>query len=83
VIVLSTLNFGIAILFESALSFLGMGIQPPTASWGLMLAESRKYLLLAWWPATFPGVAIFATVLGFNLFGDWLRDRLDPNLRQV
>lgn len=83
VIVLATLNVGSIILFESALSFLGMGVQPPTPAWGLMLAEGRPYISVAWWLVTFPGIALAATILGINFLGDWLRDRLDPKLRQM
>jgi peptide/nickel transport system permease protein len=81
VIVQATLLLGQAILIESGLSYLGLGAQPPLPSWGNMLVEGRQFLASAWWIATFPGVAIFATVLGFNLFGDGLRDALDPTLR--
>ena len=69
------------ILAEASLSFLGFGVQPPTPSWGAMLAAGRNYLASAWWVATFPGVALAMTVMGVNLVGDWLRDRLDPKLR--
>ncbi len=81
VIVQGTLLLGQTILIESGLSYLGLGIQPPTPSWGNMVVEGRQFLASAWWVSTFPGVAIFATVLGFNLFGDGLRDVLDPALR--
>lgn len=77
-IILVTLDIGRVIIATAALSFLGLGAQPPSASWGLMLAEGRKYITYAWWLVTFPGVAILFTVLGFNLSGDWLRDVLDP-----
>lgn len=80
-IVLATLMLGRVIIFESALSFLGLGVQPPTPSWGIMLADGRQYLTYAWWLATFPGVAIMLVVLGTNLVGDWLRDLLDPRQR--
>lgn len=76
----ATLNLSIVILFEAALSFLGLGIMPPKVSWGLMLADGRQYLTVAWWLVTFPGIAIVAVALSGNLFGDWLRDRLDPHL---
>jgi peptide/nickel transport system permease protein len=69
------------VLIESGLSYLGLGVQPPTPSWGNMVVEGRQFLASAWWVSTFPGLAIFATVLGFNLFGDGLRDALDPALR--
>jgi peptide/nickel transport system permease protein len=81
VIVQSTLLLGQTILIESGLSYLGLGAQPPLPSWGNMLVEGRQHLASAWWIATFPGLAIFVTVLGFNLFGDGLRDTLDPTLR--
>ncbi len=81
VIVMATLLMGDAILIESTLSFLGMGAQPPTPSWGSILASGRAYLRLAPWVTTFPGIAIMLTVLGFNLLGDGLRDALDPRLK--
>ncbi|HYQ60705.1 MAG TPA: ABC transporter permease subunit, partial [Desulfatiglandales bacterium] len=77
-VVLATLDVGKMIIFEAAMSFLGLGVKPPTASWGGMLADGRVYLTFAWWIATFPGIAICITVLGGNLLGDWLRDELDP-----
>jgi peptide/nickel transport system permease protein len=80
-VVLATLQLGAAVGLESALSFLGLGVQPPNTTWGLMIADGQGYLDTAWWVATFPGVAIALTVLGANLLGDWLRDRLDPTLR--
>jgi peptide/nickel transport system permease protein len=80
-IVQSTLLLGQTILIESGLSYLGLGAQPPLPSWGNMVVEGRQFLGSAWWVSTFPGVAIFVTVLGFNLFGDGLRDALDPALR--
>jgi peptide/nickel transport system permease protein len=82
VIVMATLMMGDAILIEATLSFLGMGAQPPTPSWGSILADGRTYLTLAPWVSLFPGVAIMVTVLGFNLLGDGLRDALDPRLKQ-
>lgn len=78
VVVLATLSAGTAINAEAALSFLGLGIQPPASSWGTMLADGRRFLLDAPWIATFPGLAISLTVLGCNLVGDALRDALDP-----
>jgi len=81
VIVMATLMMGDAILIEATLSFLGMGAQPPTPSWGSILASGRSYLILAPWVTMFPGVAIMLTVLGFNLLGDGLRDALDPRLK--
>ncbi|HET7273884.1 MAG TPA: oligopeptide ABC transporter permease [Longimicrobiaceae bacterium] len=81
VIVYTTLGIGNTILVEAALSFLGLGVQPPTASWGNMIADGRDALITAWWIATFPGLAIVITVTAFNLLGDGLRDALDPRLR--
>jgi peptide/nickel transport system permease protein len=83
ILVLSTLEVGQMILAESALSFLGLGIQPPTPSWGGMVADGRDYLSVAWWVPTFPGLAILITVLGINFLGDWLRDHFDPKLRNI
>lgn len=77
-IVVATLEFGLMILFEAGLSFLGLGVQPPTASWGAMLSTGRNYVATAWWVATLPGLCLFALVLAVNLAGDALRDRLDP-----
>ena len=81
VIVMATLMMGDAILIEATLSFLGMGAQPPTPSWGSILASGRAYLILAPWVTLFPGIAIMLAVLGFNLLGDGLRDALDPRLK--
>lgn len=83
VIVQTSVSLAFAILSEAALSFIGLGVQPPDPSWGRMLAEGRGYLEQAWWMAVFPGVAIFVTVLAFNLLGDALRDVLDPRQRSV
>lgn len=80
-IVQSSLSLSFAILTESALSFLGLGTQPPTPSWGNMLAEARRFMVIAPWTAVFPGAAIALIVLGFNVLGDGLRDLLDPRLR--
>jgi peptide/nickel transport system permease protein len=82
IIVLATLQIATVIIAESSLSFLGMGVQPPTITWGVMLSEGRNHLATSWWLATFPGVAISLTALGAILMGDWLRDALDPRLRQ-
>jgi peptide/nickel transport system permease protein len=82
-IVQTTVSLSTAILTEAALSFLGLGTQPPTASWGLMLSTARQYMLIDPWIAIFPGVAIALTVLGFNLLGDGLRDLLDPRIRTL
>jgi peptide/nickel transport system permease protein len=79
IIVMASLEVARMIILESFLSFLGLGIQPPTPSWGAMLGEGRVYMLSHWWLAAFPGAAIFVTTLGINLFGDGLRDLLDPH----
>ncbi len=78
IIVAATLRIGGLILAEAALSFLGVGVQPPTPSWGQMIFEGREMLLGAWWVSTFPGLAIAVTVIGYNLLGDGLRDAFDP-----
>ena len=82
-IVIATLQVGFVILVEAVLSFLGAGVPPPTPAWGSMVADGRDYLAVAWWISTVPGLAILFTVMSLNLFGDWLRDRLDPRLRQL
>ena len=81
--VLLTLHIGFVIIVEASLSFLGAGIPPPTPSWGQMVADGRSYIASAWWVSVVPGAAIMLVVLAFNLFGDWLRDWLDPRLRQM
>ena len=81
IIVMATLELAFMIIYESALSFLGLGVQPPTPTWGWMLADGRNYVATAWWLATLPGLAIMLTVLAVNLLGDWLRDTLDPRLK--
>jgi len=81
VIILSTLGMAGAILTGAALSFLGLGVQPPTPEWGTMLSDGRNYLRKAWWITTFPGLAIMITVLSINMLGDGLRDALDPRLK--
>ena len=81
IIVVATLELAFMIIYESALSFLGLGVQPPTPTWGWMLSDGRNYVATAWWLATFPGLAIMLTVLAVNLLGDWLRDTLDPRLK--
>ncbi len=83
IIVQTSVSLAFAILSEAALSFLGLGTQPPSSSWGLMLSEGRGFLEQAWWMAFFPGFAIFLTVLAFNLLGDALRDVLDPRRRSL
>ncbi|MCG8454409.1 MAG: ABC transporter permease [Spirochaetales bacterium] len=80
-IVQATLGVGEAILSSAGLSFLGLGAQPPTPEWGLMIASSKQFITTAWWIVTLPGIAILLTVLGFNLLGDGLRDILDPRMR--
>jgi peptide/nickel transport system permease protein len=82
IIVRTTIGMGTVILVAAVLGFLGVGAQPPTPEWGLMVANSREYLPEAWWFATFPGLAIFAVVMAFNLVGDGLRDMIDPRLRR-
>lgn len=83
VVVLLTLQLGFVIIVEATLSFLGAGVPPPTPTWGQMVASGRTYIETAWWISVFPGLAIAAVVLAFNLLGDWLRDHLDPKLRQL
>ena len=80
-IVLGTLQVANMIIAESSLSFLGLGVEPDIPTWGSMLADGRSYISSAWWVVTFPGLAIMLTVLGINMIGDWLRDQLDPRLR--
>ena len=82
-VIMMTLSVGIIILMESTLSYLGVGVTAPTASWGNMVADGRSYLDTAWWISLFPGIAIALVVLSGNFLGDWLRDRLDPRLRQL
>ena len=81
ILVLGTLELAFMIIMEATLSFLGLGVSPPTATWGLICSEGREYLTIAWWLTTFSGLAIVFTVLGANLLGDWLRDTLDPRLK--
>ena len=82
-IVLATFQLGWAVLAEASLSFLGAGVPPPEPAWGSMVAEGRELMREAWWVSTVPGMAIVLVVLSLNLFGDWLRDRFDPRLRQL
>jgi peptide/nickel transport system permease protein len=82
IIVRATIGMGFTILTTAVLGFLGIGATPPNPDWGLAIAESREYLPQSWWAVTFPGLAILITVLGFNLFGDGLRDLVDPRLRR-
>ncbi|WP_346235002.1 ABC transporter permease [Lysinibacillus telephonicus] len=81
ILVLSTMYIAEFILLEASLTFLGLGVDPTIPSWGGMLADSRNYITTAWWTSVFPGISIMLTVLGFNLLGDWLRDKFDPNLK--
>jgi peptide/nickel transport system permease protein len=82
-LILATLSVGLIILVESALSYLGAGVPPPTATWGSMVSDGRSLIDTAWWISFFPGMAIGLVVLSGNFLGDWLRDRLDPRLRQI
>lgn len=82
VMVAATLDVSLVIIFEASLSFLGLGVSPPMISWGMMLSEGRAFMLVSWWLVTIPGLAIFMVALSGNLFGDWLRDTLDPHLRR-
>jgi peptide/nickel transport system permease protein len=81
VIVVSSFTLAQMIITEASLSFLGLGIRPPTPTWGGMLSDARNYLHVSWWLPTFPGLALFLTLLAINVLGDWLRDTLDPTLR--
>jgi peptide/nickel transport system permease protein len=83
IVVLATFDVGRIIILESTLSFLGLGVQPPTPSWGSDLRDAAAYVRQAWWTATFPGLAIMVVVLGLNLVGDALRDALDPRTRRL
>ena len=83
VVVIATLQIGSLILTESVLSYLGVGIPAPQPAWGSMVADGREFITTAWWVPVMPGTAIFLTVFAFNFIGDWLRDYLDPRLRQV
>lgn len=82
IIVISTLQVSQVVIAEATISFLGFGIQPPTPAWGTMVSEGRNYIFFAWWLSAFPGAALALVALGVNLTGDWLRDVLDPRLRQ-
>lgn len=82
IIIRATIGMGVTILVAAALGFLGLGAVPPTPEWGLMIAESQRYLPSGWWISVFPGIAILITVLSFNLIGDALRDAIDPRLRR-
>ena len=83
IVVLASLRVGGLILAESGLSYLGAGIPASVPSWGRMISDGREYLSTAWWTSVFPGVGLFLTVMSMNFIGDWLRDRLDPRLRQI
>ena len=82
ILVLATLQVGFVIVLEASLSFIGVGIPPPTPSWGVMVADGRGLIEQAWWISILPGLAILVTVISLNILGDWVRDRLDPKLRQ-
>lgn len=82
-IVLATLQVAVVVLMEAALSFLGVGIPPPTPAWGLMVAEGRELLETAWWVSSLPGIALSLVVLSANMVGDWIRDYYDPTLRHI
>lgn len=79
IVVVATLELGLMVLYEAALSFIGLGVQPPTPSWGSMLSDGQQYIGTAWWLATFPGFALFLLVLSVNMLGDFVRDQLDPS----
>ena len=83
VVVVATLELGEMVLLEAALSFIGLGVQPPTPSWGSMLSDGQQYISTAWWLTTFPGLALFLLVLSVNMLGDVVRDRLDPSERAL
>jgi peptide/nickel transport system permease protein len=82
-VVMMTLSLGMIILSEAALTFLGVGVPAPTATWGSMVSDGRSYLDTAWWASAFPGIAIGLVVMSGNFLGDWIRDKLDPRLRQL
>jgi len=81
IMVKATMDMGVAVLFAASLSFIGFGVQPPTPEWGAMVSAGRTYVVTHWWVSTVPGMAIFVTVMAFNLLGDALRDVLDPRLK--
>jgi peptide/nickel transport system permease protein len=83
VMVLATFEVSVVILFEATLSFLGLGVLPPDISWGQMINDGRPFLLVAWWLITIPGLTILLVAMAGNLFGDWVRDRLDPHLQRA
>jgi peptide/nickel transport system permease protein len=81
VLIVASFAFSQAIIVEASMSFLGVGVQPPTPTWGGMLADGREYMQLAWWPLAFPAASLAVLVLAINLLGDWLRDTLDPRIQ--
>ena len=81
ILVKASMDIGMAILSAAGLGFIGIGAQPPVPEWGAIISEGRRYLSVAWWHSTFPGLAIWFTVLGFNFLGDAMRDALDPKMR--
>ena len=83
IVIMATLDVPSVILIEAALSFLNIGVAPGTPSWGAMISEGRNFMTIAWWPIWMPGIAILLVSLTGNLMGDWLRDTLDPRLRNV
>ena len=83
ILVIATFTFSHMIITEATLTFLGLGVQPPTATWGAMLSDGRNYMQVAWWLPTFPGLILVLVVVSANLLGDWIRDVLDPTLRQT
>ena len=83
VLIMASLQAAWAVILEASLSFLGAGVPPPEPTWGGMISAGREYVTSAWWLALFPGIAITLLVLSLNLLGDWLRDHLDPRLRQA
>jgi len=83
VVIQASIDIGFAILATASLSFIGLGAQPPTPEWGAIIAQARSYMIDAWWYPTFPGLAMFLAVLGFNLLGNAIRDAFDPRLRSL
>jgi peptide/nickel transport system permease protein len=80
ILIVAAVQFGQMVVAESSLSYLGLGVQPPTPTWGGMISEGREYVARAWWIITFPGVSLVVTVLGISFLGEWLRDVMDPTL---
>lgn len=83
IVVIATLELGLMVIYEASLSFIGLGVQPPTPSWGSMLSDGQEYVSTAWWLATFPGLALFLLVLSVNMLGDFVREQLDPAERSA